>query len=340
MRMLPRIIAGVLAACAGLLPAAEVHRFKPEGCITSFSHTHPPALRIKPGDIVETRTLDAFGGDETGRKHCTGSPNPLIGPFYVEGAEPGDAVAITLRKVRLNRNWGWSNNRLLGSALLEADRKKLYPTRYKQDLVHPGHDNLVPWDIDVKKGLVRLREPVSAKTRMEFPARPMIGCIGVAAEGDAAPPTSPSGPYGGNIDYNGIAEGVTVLLPVYHPGALVFLGDGHALQGDGELCATGIETSLDVEFTAAIHKNVRLTGPRMLSKGVITSIGSQPEFRSSLDTALRMATSDMLRWLTEDYGLEPWAAHLTIAMHAVYHVITLEGSMALTIPTSVLPASR
>lgn len=329
-------VLSMIFASGGWL-AAEVRDYVPKGCVTSFSHAYPPALRIEPGDVVRTRALDAFGGDETGRKVCTASANPLTGPFYVKGAEPGDAVAITLRRVRLNRDWGWSNNRLMPGALVQADRKSLYPTSYKMDLVHPGKDNLVPWSIDTRKAVVRLREPVSARSRMEFPARPMIGCIGVAAEGDAAPTTSPSGPYGGNVDSNGVAEGVTVLLPVFHGGALIFFGDGHALQGDGELLGTGIETSLDIEFAVAVHKNANLLGPRLVSREEVTSIGSQPEFRSSLDTALQMATSDMLRWLTGQYALEPWATHMLIAMHSRYRVVTLAGSMALSIPKAVLP---
>ena len=321
---------------AALLPAA-VLQHTPKYCTGTFSHAHAPVLRIQPGDTVRTRALDAFGGDEAGVKYCKEGANALTGPFYVNGAEPGDAVAIQLKKVRMNRNWGWTTNRLLPAALLPADRAGLYPRKYKQDLVHPGHDNLLPWDLDLKRSTVKLREPVSGRTRMEFPAAPMIGCIGVAAEGDQAPDGSPSGAWGGNLDYNGVAEGATILLPVYHPGGLIFFGDGHALQGDGELNGTGIETSLDIEFTVAVRKNARLTGPRIETPAFIVSIGSQPEYRSSLDTALEMATSDMVRWLTGEFGLEPWAAHLLIAMHARYDVITLAGSMGLKIPRKVLP---
>ncbi|HWQ55942.1 MAG TPA: acetamidase/formamidase family protein [Bryobacteraceae bacterium] len=320
---------------AALLPAA-VHDVRPKGCVKTFSHTHPVVMRIEAGDIVRTTTLDAFGGDAEGTNHCTAPANPLTGPFYVAGAESGDAVAIHLRKVRVNRGWGWTTNRLMPASLLPADRKDLYPTRYKPDLVFAGHDNLVPWDIDPKKSVLRLREPGSAKARMEFAAQPMIGCIGVAAEGDQAPDGSGSGAYGGNLDYNAVAENTTVLLPVYHRGGLIFFGDGHALQGDGELNGTGIETSLDIEFTVEIRKDARLTGPRLETAGHVISVGSQPEYRSSLDTALQMATSDMVRWLTEEFGLEPWAAHLTIALNARYDVVTLAGSMGLRIPKNVL----
>ena len=138
----------------------------------------------------------------------------------------------------------------------------------------------------------------------------MLGCIGVAPAGDFAPTSGPSGSYGGNLDYNKIGEGATVYLPVYHPGGLLFVGDGHALQADGEPTGTGIETSMDVEFVVELKKAAKLTGPRVETADEIISIGSQPEFASALDNGLKMATSDMAAWLAKDYGMEPWAAHL------------------------------
>src|SRR5574339_273978 len=127
---------------------------------------------------------------------------------------------------------------------------------------------------------------------MEFAARPMLGCVGVAPAGDFAPTSSPSGSYGGNLDYNEIGEGSTVMLPVYHPGALLFIGDGHALQAYGEPTGTGVETSMDVKFQVEIRKKAGFKGPRVETQSHIISIDSQPEFASSLDRALQMATSD------------------------------------------------
>ena len=91
----------------------------------------------------------------------------------------------------------------------------------------------------------------------------MLGCVGVAAPGDFAPTSGPAGSYGGNLDYNSVGEGATVILPVYHPGALLYVGDGHALQGDGEPTGNGIETSMDVEFSVEVRKNSKVTGPRL-----------------------------------------------------------------------------
>ena len=302
----------------------------------SFHHRHAVLARIAPGDVISTRTLDASGRDETGKVAGEG-PNSLTGPFFIEGAEPGDAIAVTFRKITMNRNWGWTNYRLGVFSLAPASIEGLYPNRYKDGVVLPGRANAVPWDLDLARKTVRLREPVSRATKFEFPARPMLGCVGVAAAGDFGPSSAISGPYGGNMDYNEVVDGATVILPVSHPGALLFIGDGHALQGDGEPTGTGIETSMDVEFSVQVRKRAAPGNPRLENAESIISIGSQPEFSSPLDRALQIATSDMAGWLAKDYGLEPWAAHLLIGYQGKYDVITVAGSVGLRIPRKFLP---
>jgi acetamidase/formamidase len=319
------------------LAAAEVHTIVATKYYDTFARAHEVLLRVKAGDTVRTKTIDAYGADYQGARVAANLVNGLTGPFFVEGAEPGDSLAVRVVKLRCNRNWGWTSYRLGAFALLPEYLKTVYPNQYKPGLVHPGRDNNIPWDIDVRRQTVRLREPVSGRLRLEYRAQPMLGCIGVAPEGDAAIPSRPSGAYGGNLDYNEVREGATVLLPVYHPGALLFVGDGHALQADGEPLGTGIETSMDVEFTVGLRRGAPLTGPRLENREFIISIGSQPEFNSSLDTALRIATTGMARWLVNDYGLEPWAAHQLIGVHGSYQVVTVAGSMALRIPRRYLP---
>ena len=316
--------------------AAEVHEIVATTYYNTFTRAHPVLKRVRPGDTVRTRTLDSSGRDERGV--LRGQPsNPLTGPFYVEGAELGDTLVVRFTKVRLNRNWGYTAYRLGLFSLTPESIEGLYPNRYKEGVVIPGRANVVPWDIDIARQTVRLREPVSGITPLEFPAKPMVGCVGVAPPGDFAPTSGPAGSYGGNLDYNQIGEGTLVMLPVYHPGALLFVGDGHALQGDGEPTGTGIETSLDLEFTVDVRKKATLTGPRAETSEHIISIGSQPEFVSSLNRAQQLATSDMVDWLTTDYKLEPWAAHLLIGYQGRYDVITVAGSMALKIPKKHLP---
>lgn len=321
------------------ISSGETHRITATTYYNSFHHRHPVLQRVRSGDTVTTTTIDASGRDAAG-KAVASSPNPLTGPFYVEGAAPGDALAVTFRRIRMNRNWGWSAYRLGLFALAPGSIETLYPNRYKEGAAFEGRSNIVPWDLDLKNGTVRLREPVSKSHRMEFPARPMLGCVGVAAAGDFGPASSISGPYGGNMDYNEVVEGATVILPVFHEGALLFIGDGHALQADGEPTGTGIETSMDVEFTVELRKKAGLANPRLENSESIVSIGSQPEFASPLDRALQIATSDMADWLARSYGLEPWASHLLIGYQGKYDVITVSGSVGLRIPKKSLPQRR
>ena len=317
-------------------PAAQTRPLVPQTYYNTFSRAHPVLARIRAGESVSTKTLDASGRDDKGMVRA-GPPNPLTGPFYVEGAEPGDALVVRFTRVRMNRNWGWSNYRLGLYSLTPESIEGLYPNRYKPGEIIKERVSVVPWDLDLDRKMVRLREPASGVLTMEFPAKPMLGCVGVAPAGDFAPTSSPAGSYGGNLDYNEIGEGTTVILPVYHPGALLFIGDGHALQADGEPTGTGIETSMDVDFTVELRKQANLAGPRAETSEHIISIGSQPEFVSASNRGLQLATSDMVSWLTSEYKLEPWAAHLLIGYQGRYDTVTVAGTVALKIPKRVLP---
>ena len=130
------------------------------------------------------------------------------------------------------------------------------------------------------------------------------------------------------------------MLPVYHPGALLFLGDGHALMADGEPTGTGVETSMDVDFSVDLRKKALLSGPRLETTDYLISVGAQPEFQSPLDSALQLATTDMVRWLVDEYHLEPWAAHLLVGAVGKYDVVTVQGTMALKVPKRFLALSR
>jgi len=192
-------IAASFVAVAGIA-IAETREAVPDRYYNSFSHTNPIFLRINEGDTVTTKTLDSGGTDERGQSRATGG-NPLTGPFYIDNAEPGDAILVHLRKVRLNRNWGSTAYRLAPFSVLPEFVESMYPNHYKPDVVRKGRDNVLPWDLDPKANTVKLREPVSGKIKLEFPARPMLGCIGVAAPGEFSPTSGPSGSYGGNLEF-------------------------------------------------------------------------------------------------------------------------------------------
>lgn len=145
----------------------------------------------------------------------------------------------------------------------------------------------------------------------------MLGCIAAApGPGGAPPPTGDSGNWGGNMDFNEITEGATVYLPVSNPGALLYLGDAHALQGDGELNGNALETSMDVEFTVDIIPNKRVPAVRVESPTHIIATG----YSGSLDDAFKDATNNMAHWLADDYKLTPSEIAQVLGTAAEYRV--------------------
>jgi acetamidase/formamidase len=130
----------------------------------------------------------------------------------------------------------------------------------------------------------------------------MLGCVGVAPPfASAAFSAGDSGRFGGNMDFNGIVEGTTVYLPVSQPGALLYVGDGHAAQGDGELGGNALETSMEVEFSVDIVPEKRISAPRVESPTQIMTVG----LGGSLEDALRSAIAAMSEWLEQDGQLTP-----------------------------------
>jgi len=260
-----------------------------------------------------------------------------MGPFYIEGSDYGDALAVHLDKVRLNRNWGYTSYRLSPAILSNVDN--LYPNVYKMGALRPQRADLIPWDLDLERGVANPRLLQGPGFKFDLPVRPMLGCIGVAPPGEEVQTSGPASSHGGNMDYNDIVEGVTVYFPVYHKGAYFYLGDGHALQGDGEGLGTGVETSLDVQFTVQVHKGKRLSIPRLVNNEYLVSIGSQPEFRSSSDFGLRAANSDMIQWLTNEYKLTEPEAHLLLGTVVKHKIATYFGTVTTMMPRKHLPAN-
>jgi acetamidase/formamidase len=314
----------VTVATVLLLLASQTHRVVGDSYYHTFSAAHPVLARVRSGDTIVTRTVDSAGFDYQGIRRTKTHGNPLTGAFYVEGAEAGDALAVHLLRVRLNRASGYTGHQVGVKDMPEA----LKPDKPQPDAVYKDYDYLVPWQIDLATNRVR-------NGRLDFAAQPMLGCIGVAPEGDFSPRSGPAGYWGGNMDYNMIREGSTVYLPVFHPGALLFFGDGHALQGDGEAVGSGVETSLDVEVRVELKKGWKLSGPRLETAEHIISVGSLHE-SPALNRTMEIATRDMLTWLVNTYAFTPTEAHLLIGTQARYDVITLGGSVGLRIPKAAL----
>ncbi|HYM23605.1 MAG TPA: acetamidase/formamidase family protein [Vicinamibacterales bacterium] len=295
----------IVACLAVTLRAAETHRFVPDKFYNTYSGAHPPALHVKPGDRVITKTVDASGVDWNGKSVATG-PNPETGPFYVDGAEPGDMLVVTFEKIETNRTSGWSGSLLSpytvdpGAIAARVDREA----------------KRVNWTIDKAKGVARLDATDVQPGGIEVPMRPMLGCVGVAPRGKESISTSTPGPWGGNMDYTWMNAGVKLMLPVNEPGALLFMGDGHARMGEGEVAGTGVETSMDVEFTVDVVKKKAIGWPRMETATHIIVLGSA---RPLLE-AFQHATTELQKWLQADYGFTERGAQTFMGQVAEYEI--------------------
>ena len=202
-----------------------------------------PRLRIEPGDEVAFECVDASGGQV--RQGMTTEEflaidrtriHALTGPVWVEGAEPGDVLEVNVLSTR-HAGWGWSSV-IEGLGFLKDRFREPY---------------LFHWQLD--------GESTSSLFPAVVPVRPFLGVMGVARADDGAFRTRPPGPFGGNLDVRELCAGSRLYLPVFNPGALFSCGDGHAAQGDGEVCINGIECPLDVTLRFELHKRQPLTGP-------------------------------------------------------------------------------
>jgi acetamidase/formamidase len=279
-----------------------LHRFEPKVYRNTIG-TYEPVLTIASGDTVITTTVDARGVDAAGRRVAEG-PNPQTGPFLVKGAQPGDMLSVHFDRLRPNRRHGWSAT-VIAPNVLDPDYVKQTP-----------EPEFSQWDIDLEAGTATLIQPEVAFGHISLPLEPMLGCFGVAPPMGQAISTATSSTHGGNMDYRGFVQGVTVHFPVFVPGALFHLGDGHALQGDGEIVGTGIEISFDVQFTVRLVEGKTIQWPRAENESYIMTVGNA----RPLDQCVQHATTEMVRWLEKDYRLDKRGVHLFLGQCARYEM--------------------
>ena len=278
------------------------HRFQPTHYHNAIG-AHEPVLRIAPGDTVVATTIDARGYDAE-RRQAGGRGNPQTGPFFIEGAEPGDTLVVRIDAIRLSREWGWTGASLAANVVDPEFVRELPPA------------GQFDWQVDLAAGTVRLATPVAGLERLVLPIDPMIGCFGVAPAGGQAISTATSAQHGGNMDYKGFRAGTTVYFPVFVPGALFHVGDLHAVQGAGEIVGTGVEISGEVTFTVEVQKGRTIGWPRGEDADWIFTAGNA----RPLDQALQHATTEMVAWLASDYGLDPVAASTILGQCVEYEV--------------------
>jgi len=288
----------------------RTHDFAPSDYANVFSAERAPVLVIWPGDTLRTQTLDSGGVDAAGVTRALFG-NPQVGPFFVAGAEPGDTLAIHLVALRLNRDWADSLDGLVGR--LQTPRVAAQAG---------GLGKHVRWRLDRAAQLAYPQQAEGPMQRFAVPVRPMLGGLALAPGfGNAPLSTGDTGASGGNMDFNAVVEGNTVYLPVQQPGALLYFGDGHALQGDGETTQWALETSLDVELRVELIKHQAIAMPRVESPDRIMTLGQA----GSSDDALRIATSGLLHWLQQGYGLSLAQATQVLGVAVQYRVANLAG---------------
>jgi acetamidase/formamidase len=288
----------------------KVYTFIPKDYANEFSASRTPALTVWPGDSIHTKTIDSGGVDEKGNTVALFG-NPQVGPFYVMSAEPGDTLAVHIKRLRLNRDYADSLDSIVGPALGQS----LAVTA--QELGKP-----VRWKLDIAKGVATLMSPTAALAHYSVPVRPMLGGMAVAPGfGSPAMSTGDTGRSGGNMDFNQVVEGNTVYLPVYQPGALLYFGDAHALQGDGETSQYALETSMDVEISVDVIHGKTVQMPRVESPTHIMVLGQA----GSIDEATRAATTGLIKWLAQDYGLTLSESAQVLGSSVHYSVANLAG---------------
>jgi len=299
---------------------STIHKLEPRIYYYTFG-PNEPALIVKSGDIVVVATRDAGGFDEKmepiseeqkQRSDVTFlcERNPLVGPIYVEQAQPGDTLAVTIQKIKLNRNYAYSMHRPhFGCLTGEGPGKELF-------FNEPVPESKFDWQIDLERNVGILELKKSKLKRVEIPLHPFLGSIGVAPRFGRVETSLMPGEYGGNMDCIETKEGTTLYLPVWMRGAYLAFGDVHAAQGDGEICGQALETTAEVTVKLQVIRGRSIEWPRMEDDTYIMTTGSG---RPLMD-CVRIAQVDLVKWLVDDYGFEKWEALQVVSQVATMRI--------------------
>ena len=283
-----------------------------------FSRHNDIRLRIQPGETVLVESEDAFSGQirtNDDRRDKTKKPygNPQTGPIYVEGAQPGDTLAVVIEDIQPAN----------GQCATRTSDPNQLAQWLGDDCPHGTH--ICP----ISDGLIHWSDQIT------MPYRPMLGCIGTAPD-TGVPTTGPAGPYGGNMDIIETAPGNTVYLPVYVQGGYLYLGDAHAAMGHGELSASGLEMAAHTTITVNLIRNNTIPAPRIESHDEIMTIATG----CPMERSIAQAYAWLILWMEVDFGWDRWRAYdlLTHAgeISVGYYAI---GTVATKIKKSYLSSS-
>jgi len=290
----------------------DVVRFK--GTIDNVKYVFgvaPPVARLKPGNILEANSLDCFGngiqkpGDTTAMSK---GDNPLTGPFFVEGAEPGDTLVVKILDLQVDSNQG------VGAFL--AGFGAISATNYTPMIEkEPLAEKIWFYPIDHADNTATF-QALDSKFKVKIPLHPFLGCIGVApAHGEARSSIVPA-EFGGNMDAPEVSAGNTLYLPVNVAGALFYFGDGHAAMGDGEIAGTAIEVPMRARFQMELVKGKSTGWPRFENEKEIMTTG----IYRPVDDAVRIAFTELVHWIHRDYGLSEMDAYELLSKVGKIHL--------------------
>ena len=317
-------ILAALALCAAAPPAAaqDTLRFTPTVGYPTFA-VREPVARIRPGTILVSRTnhgayYDVGGGAFPGE----------VGPFWVEGATPGDMLVVEVLKVRPNHT--------LAASQLYPDFGGLSADARSPMLNEPIPFRRYEWALDTERMTGTTKLPDSRMGEITIDLKPMLGRVAVAPAGEEAFAGLWPGAFGGNMDAPEVKEGTTVYLPIFHDGAYFYFGDGHAAQGEGEVNGTGLETSMDVAFRIDLVKGTSIAWPRLEDDEYIMVAGSA---RPLID-AFRLAHIELVKWLEDDYGfgrLDAYTLVGQLAVSTVANIVDPNYTVVAKFPKRYLP---
>ena len=280
------------------------HQLDPGKIHFKWNNALDPALRIAPGDVVHCWTQEVTNGQIGPDSKAEEIPTvdfdqiyPLAGPIHVDGAEPGDALSVEILSLEPD-DWGW-NGIIPGLGLLSDDF---------------GDPYIRHWDLSDGQ-TTRLDD------RAVIPLQPFCGTMGVAPAEPGEHFNLPPGNFGGNVDIRHLNEGARLLLPVQVPGALFSAGDCHAVQGDGEVCVTGLECPMSFSLRFGLEKGAGLASPAFYTHGsplsrhdteagYFATTGVGPDLMENAKNSVRR----MIDWLGKEHGLSPEDAYLLCSL--------------------------
>src|SRR3984893_2514676 len=312
---------GIIAGMALTLLPAGIWAQSPEGDVVRFKGTMEnvkatfgpaePVAHVKAGGLLEANSLDCFGnvlqkpGDPFS---LVKGDNPLTGPFFIEGAEPGDTLAVHILDLQVDSNQG------VGA--FSPGFGAANATHYTPVLeTKPLPEKLWFYPIDHEKNTATF-QALDSNFKVKCPLHPFLGCIGVCPAGGEARSSIVPAEFGGNMDAPEASAGNTLYLPVNVSGALLYFGDGHAAMGEGEVAGSAVEVPMRARMKVRVIKGKRIYWPRFENDNEIMAAG----IYRPVDDAARIAVTELVHWIHADYGLSDLDAYELLSKVGKLHL--------------------